>query len=167
VELGRPPPAQIAFLLGRGRARSRGCLPARKLCPHEARSSAAPTHPSRAWRISALQALGLASPLAHRTLLLQPGHERAAVAVEVARALGRERGADAAAALTAILSHPAPAVRREAAAAIGTAGFATARPALVRITGDPDPAVAAAAARSLWLLRQRPTPQPFATGEAA
>jgi HEAT repeat protein len=89
------------------------------------------------------------------------------VAVEVARALGRDGGAKAGAVLAAMLTHPAPSVRREAAAAIGTAGLAQARPALVRLTGDPDPPVAAAAGRSLWLLRKAPAHHREAAGEAA
>jgi HEAT repeat protein len=121
-------------------------------------------------RISALQALGLASPLTHRTLLLQLGQDPCPhVAVEVARSLGRDRGAKAGAVLAAMLTHAAPSVRREAAAAIGTAGFANARPALVRLTSDPDPAVGAAAGRSMWLLRKPPAHEHEheAAGEAA
>jgi HEAT repeat protein len=119
-------------------------------------------------RISALQALELGSPPAHRTLLLRLGQEPCPdLAVEVARALGRTGGAEAGAVLVSMLAHAAPTVRREAAAAAGNAGFTTARPSLVRLTGDPDPAVAAAASRSMWLLRQQPANEHHAAGEAA
>jgi HEAT repeat protein len=172
VELGEAPPmAQLLTMLGRAaRGSSRLVYLLEKLVPGDEAQIVrlASNHACEPrLRISALQALALASPLAHRTLLLQPGHEPAEVAIEVAHALARERGPEAGAALTAMLSHDAPTVRREAAAAIGTAGFAKARPALVTLTGDSDPAVAAAAARSLWLLRQRSAPEPVATGEAA
>lgn len=173
VELGQaPPPAQLLSLLGRGaRESSRLVYLLEKLVPHhEAEivqlTSAHASEPRL--RISALQALGLASPLTHRTLLFQLGQEPCPpVAVEVARALGRDGGAKAGAVLAAMLTHPAPSVRREAAAAIGTAGLAHARPALVRLTGDPDPPVAAAAGRSLWLLRKAPAHHREAAGEAA
>ena len=119
-------------------------------------------------RISALQALELGSPPAHRALLLRLDREACPeLGVEVARALGRAGGAEAGALLVSMLTHAAPAVRREAAAAAGKAGFTSARPALARLTGDPDPLVAAAASRSMWMLRQQAAHEHQAAGEAA
>jgi HEAT repeat protein len=119
-------------------------------------------------RISALQALELGSPSAHRALLLRLGQEICPeLAVEVARGLGRVGGAEGSAVLVTMMAHDAPSVRRQAAAAAGNAGFTTAMPSLARLTGDPDSAVAAAAARSMWLLRQRPAHGHHAAGEAA
>lgn len=172
VELGQAPAvAQLLTILGRAaRGSARLVYLFEKLvvrCEAEIVRLATANSWEPRLRISALQALELASPITHRTLLLQPVHEPSEVAVEVARALARKRGVEAGTALTALLFHSAPAVRREAAAAIGTATFGTAHPALVRLTSDPDAAVAAAAARSLWLLRQRQTQERSAAGEAA
>jgi HEAT repeat protein len=173
VELGQAPPlAQLLSRLGRGaRESSRLVYLLEKLVPHhEAEivqlATAATSEPRL--RINALQALGLATPLTHRALLLQLGQEPCPqVAVEVARALGRDGGAKAGAVLATMLTHTVPSVRREAAAAIGTAGFANARPALVRLTSDPDPAVAAAAGRSMWQIRKPFAHEHEAAGEAA
>jgi HEAT repeat protein len=173
VELGQAPPlAQLLTMLGRAaRGSSRLVYLLEKLVPGcEAEIVRLVTTPAREprLRINALQALGLASPLTHRALLLQLGQEPCPeVAVEVARAIGREIGAKAGAVLAAMLFHAAPSVRREAAAAIGTGGFTNAGPALVRLTSGPDPMVAAAAARSLWLLRKTPAHDYQAAGEAA
>jgi len=172
VELGRAPPlAELLAMLGpTARGSSRLVYLFETLAPRcEAQIigliTAGDTEPRL--RISALQALELCSPAAHRALLLRLGREPCpAVAAWVARALGRERGAEAGPALASMLSHAAPSVRREAAAAIGSGGFVTVRPSLVRLTSDPDPVVAAAAARSLWLLRRRPAHHPEAAAAA-
>jgi HEAT repeat protein len=175
VELGQAPPvADLLAMLGRGaRGSSRLVYLLEKLVPDcQAEMVRLVTGPGAEprLRISALQALELAAAPTHRALILRLGGEPCPhVAVAVARALARERGAETGAVLAAMMTHAAPAVRREAAAAAGSAGFLAARPALVRLTGDPDPSVAAAAARSMWLLRRQPAHRDpiLAPGEAA
>jgi HEAT repeat protein len=173
AELGQAPP--LGQLLSRLGARARRSSRLVYLletfvprCEAEIVQLATAPHLEPRLRISALQALGLARPPAHRNLLLRLGQEPCPqVAVEVARAFRGDRGAEAGALLASMLTHAAPSVRREAAAAIGTAGHLNAQPALVRLTSDPDPSVAAEAARSMWLLRKQSAYAHEAAGEAA
>jgi HEAT repeat protein len=160
VELGKAPPlAPLLKTIGRGARRSsRLVYLLEKIAVDREAEVAALVLDDRAeprLRVSALQALAIARPPAHRSLLLRLGQEPCALlAVAVARALARGETREGGAVLVSLLSHPAPQVRREAAAAAGSASVVRALPALERLTGDRDPPVAAAAARSMWLLHR-------------